>query len=340
MVCAKRLYAMRYTLLAVLSIIVARGALVSGQEVAGETSAKEVEFPPVWVNSDPISAESLRGKAVFLYFFEETCPSCRARWPSILEKARAYEKEPILFVAVNSGSTKQDVEAYARSVNLTWPIIVDQDRSFENKADILEISLQNVMQVAYLTPDGDLRHGSWADIEATVDRALSGAKWNVDPADIPDDLMPAWRSLEFCQFTDARPAIAKALSSRKPELKAAGQKLSAFVEQRSGRDLEAAAKSAEEGNKLRAYQRYTAAAETYAGYPAGDKAAAARRDLGKDPALRKEVTAMKQFEKQRELARSAKPAVREKARTAIQKIIDDQPDSEAARQGRAFLHKK
>src|SRR5262249_32742713 len=108
MVCAKRLCAMRYVLLVAFSILVARGALVSGQEVAGETSAKEVEFPSVWVNSDPISAESLRGKAVFLYFFEETCPSCRARWPSIMEKARAYEKEPILFVAVNSGSTKQD----------------------------------------------------------------------------------------------------------------------------------------------------------------------------------------------------------------------------------------
>jgi thiol-disulfide isomerase/thioredoxin len=326
--------------LAAMLIVIAGGAISSGQELAGETSAKEVEFPSVWVNSDPISAESLRGKAVFLYFFEESCPSCRARWPSIIEKASAYEQEPILFVAVNSGSSRQDVEAYARSVNLTWPIIVDQDRSFEKKADIVEVSLQNVMQVAYLTPDGDLRHGSWAEIEATVDRALEGAKWNVDPADMPDDLMPAWRSLEFCRFTDARPAITKALTSRKTDLKAAAQKLSAFVEERSAHDLEAAEKFAADGNKLRAYTRYSSAAEMYAGYPAGDKAAAARRDLGKDPALRKEVTAMKQFEKQRELARSSKPAVREKARTNIQKIIDDQPDSEAARQGREFLHKK
>jgi thiol-disulfide isomerase/thioredoxin len=339
MVCADRFCALRY-LFAAMFVIVARGAIVHGQELAGETSAKEIEFPSVWVNSEPISAESLRGKAVFLYFFEESCPNCRARWPSIMEKARAYEQEPILFVAVNSGSTKQDVEAYARSVNLTWPIIVDQDRSFEQKADIVEVSLQNVMQVAYLTPDGALRHGSWAEIEATVDRALEGAKWNVDPADIPDDLMPAWRSLEFCRFAEARPAITKALTSRKTDLKAAAQKLSAFVEERSGRDLDAAAKFAAEGNKLRAYQRYTNAAEMYAGYPAGDKAAAARREIGKDPALRKEITAMKQFEKQRELARSSKPAVREKARTAIQKIIDDQPDSEAARQGREFLHKK
>ena len=161
---------MRY-LLAAMLIVIARGAISSGQELAGETSAKEVEFPTVSVNSEPITAESLRGKAVFLYFFEESCPSCRTHWPSIMEKARTYEQEPILFVAVNSGSSKQDVEAYARSVNLTWPIIVDQDRSFENKADIVEVSLQNIMQVAYLTPDGDLHHGSWSEFEGTVDRA-------------------------------------------------------------------------------------------------------------------------------------------------------------------------
>ncbi len=113
----------------------------AGQELETEKPAKPLEFPATWVNSDPISLESLRGKAVFLYFYEESCPKCRARWPSLMDKAREYADEPILFVAVNSGSSKQSVEAYAHSVDLTWPIIVDQDRSFEHKADILEISL-------------------------------------------------------------------------------------------------------------------------------------------------------------------------------------------------------
>ncbi|HEY4311113.1 MAG TPA: redoxin domain-containing protein [Pirellulales bacterium] len=299
-----------------------------------------IEFPTTWINSDPISAASLRGKAVLLYFFEENCPNCRARWPSIMEKAHKYDNEPILFVAVNSGSPKQDVEVYARAVNLTWPIIVDLDRSLEQKADLGEISLQNVMQVAYVTAEGDLRPGSWSDLDDTIERALTGAKWNVDPVNMPDDLMPAWRHLEFCQFAEARPTIAKALTSRKPETKAAAQKLSDFVTKRSERDLKAAEKSLTAGNKLRAYERYVAVADRFAGYTAGDKAAAARRDLAKDPALRKEIAAMKQFDKQRELANSPKPVVREKARAAIQKIIDDQPTSEAARRGRELLHKK
>ncbi len=196
------------------------------------------------------------------------------------------------------------------------------------------------MQVAYVTAGGELRPGQWADIDGTVDQALAGAKWNVDPDGIPDDLMPAWRSLEFCQFAPARPAITKGLTSRKADVKAAAEKLSNFVQERGERDLAAADKSAAAGNKLRAYQRYSAAAEAFAGYAAGDKANTARRELAKDAGLKKEITALKQFEKQRELANSPKPAVREKARGAIQKIIDDQPDSEAARLGRELLHKK
>ena len=47
---------MRY-LLAAMLIVIARGAISSGQELAGETSAKEVEFPTMWVNSEPITAE-------------------------------------------------------------------------------------------------------------------------------------------------------------------------------------------------------------------------------------------------------------------------------------------
>ena len=54
-----------------------------------KTGRGTVQFPATWVNSDPISLESLRGKAVFLYFFEETCPKCRDRWPSLILKIAA-----------------------------------------------------------------------------------------------------------------------------------------------------------------------------------------------------------------------------------------------------------
>jgi len=318
--------------------IVPRPAAGQPPDEPGATAA--VEFPTVWANGEPISAESLRGKGVFLYFFEENCPRCRDRWPLLMDKAAKYAADPIVFVAVNSGTSKHELEQYARGVNLTWPILVDQDRSFERRADVGEISLQNVMQAAYLSAGGELRRGDWSDIDGTIRAALAGAKWNVDPDRIPAELLPAWRSVEFCQYAEARPALVKGLASRKEDVKAAAEKLSDFVESRSARDLAVAEASLSEGHKLRAYQRYGVIAEKFAGYSAAEQAAAARRELAKDPGLKKEIVSLKQFEKQRELVYSPKQAVREKARAAIQKLIDAEPASEAARLGRELLHKK
>jgi thiol-disulfide isomerase/thioredoxin len=321
--------------LAVISLSISPAA--AAQPSDEPDAASTVEFPSDWANGEPVSAESLRGKAAFLYFFEEGCPRCRGRWPALMETAAKYADQPIVFIAVSSGTTKPEAEQYARAVNLSWPVIVDTDRSFERKADIGEISLQNVMQAGYLTADGELRHGDWSKIEETIRRALEGAKWNVDPALIPAELHAAWRSIEFGNYTDARPTLTKALTSRKSDIKAAAQRLADFVASKSDRELSLAAKSESEGHTLRSYQRYGAIAERFAGYAAAEKATAARRELAKDPGLKKEIVSLKQFDKQRELANSSKPAVREKARTAIQKLIDADPTSEAARLGRDLL---
>ena len=201
----------------------------------GEATSTSVEFPTAWANGEPISAESLRGKAAILYFFEESCPRCRERWPTLMETAAKYADQPIVFIAVSSGTSKGTVEQYARSVNLTWPVIVDMDRSFERLADIVEISLQNVMQVSYLSAGGELQHGNWAKFDDTIRQALEGAKWNVDPETIPADLRPVWLSIEFGKYAEARPALAKALISRKSDIKAGAQKLSDFVQTRRQR---------------------------------------------------------------------------------------------------------
>ena len=305
-----------------------------------EQTGTKLEFPSVWVNSDPVSLESLRGKAVFLYFYEETCGKCKGKWPSVIDTANKYEDEPIVFIAVNSGTSKAEVEQYAQSVQLPWPVIVDADRSFERKCDVGEISLQNITQFSYVTAGGELARGDWSDMDGTIHRALEGAKWNVDPAKIPGDLRSLWRNLEFSHFADSRATLAKALALRKPDIKKAAQTLSDSVDERIERNLAAADKSKDGGHRLAAYQRYRALVEKFPGYPAAAPAVAARRELAKDPALKKEMTALKQFEKQRNLANSPKPAVRDKALAAIQRIVDEQPDSEAARLGRELLEKK
>ena len=167
--------------------------------------------------------------------------------------------------------------------------------------------------------------------------ALKGAKWNVDPEEIPEDLKPAWRDLEFSKYVDAAQPLNKALKSSKPAIKTAAEKLVAPVNEKITQDLEAAAKSAGENRKSEAYEKYGEIAEQFAGYPAADSATLRRKEIAKDPAFKKELVAWKQLEKQQALLESPKPAVRDRARAAIQKMIDAQPDSAVAQQGRRLL---
>ena len=305
------------------------------QQAASEKP--EVEFPTEWVGSAPLSADVLRGKAMLLYFYEEQCPKCKGEWPEILAAARKFSDQPIVFIAVNSGTSRGEVEQYVREVGLDWPVIVDVDRSFETNCGIVQVNLQNIAQVAYINAQGQVRLGKWSDLEGTVQQALAGAKWNVDPSDIPDDLKPAWRSIEFGDYAAAAPALAKIKSARKPEIKAAGQKLLDYVDQRIAGDLDAAKA---EASPYRAHEQHTAIAQRFAGYPAAEKATAARRALAGKPAYKKELAAMKLFERQQQLAASDKPAVRQRALAALQKLVDDAPDSEAARRAREVLAAK
>ena len=325
------------------AILFAPAQLVFGAEAQGpqNTSAPAtLEFPSVWVGGEPSSLDSLRGKAMLLYFFEEECPKCSARWPAIMATAKKYEGEPIFFVAVNSGTSKPSVEQYARTVGVNWPIIVDSDRAFEQTCRVSPISLQNIVQVRHVTPKGQLEVGDWADLDGTIKRALNGARWNFDPKIVPPELYRAWLSIELGRelgrFSDAAAAIKGDRSSRRGDLQDATRKLADYVRDRIHVELEAA-KTEAETSKYRAYQHYAAIAEQYAGYAATNEAVKASRELAKDPAVKSDVLSLKLFDKQRPLFDSSKPAIRTKAVTALKKLIDEQPDSEGAKRAQDLL---
>lgn len=307
--------------------------LVAQTPSSAGTSAP-LEFSDQWVGQ-PLRLEWLRGKAVVLYFYEEGCPKCKGSWPSIMAKTKEYEGKPVLFVAVNSGNPRSAVEQYARRESIPWPILVDSDRSFERSCDV-EISLNNIMQVRYVSPDGELKMGNWADWPGTVARALEGAAWRVEPGEIPAELRDAWWNIELSQYSASAAAVTKGLGSRKREIKAAAEKLQAAVTRAAEPGL-TAARGSQDDDKLGAYLQFGQVAERFQGYPLADEAADLRRNLAKDPELKKELSALKLLDKQRSLLESPKTAVRQRAVAALEKLIEDHPRGELARQARAML---
>lgn len=312
------------------------GVAARAQSFLEITKTQLPSNPAAWLNSPPLTTEMLAGKSAFLYFFEEDCPRCRERWPAIFEAAKQFQGKPVVFIAVNSGTPRNEVQRYASEVGLSWPVIVDADRSFEKAAGIEnEISLQNIYQARGLLPDGTLQNAS-TDIAASVPELLSDAKWRVEPAEVPDTLKPAWLQIEFGNFNAASALVKKNLSSPKADVKSGAEKLLAAV----AKERDAAIRSADDahagGRKWEAFKLYTALVLRFKTFDVPSEVHAKLRELATDDAVRNELAAGKLWDGvARQLPPGAPPS--KSAVGQLQRIVKQHPDTEAARQAQAAL---
>jgi thiol-disulfide isomerase/thioredoxin len=302
---------------------------------SGDSAFQLPTDPTMWVNSGPISSDALKGKAAFLYFYEEGCPRCRARWPELVELSKKYADKPIVFIAVNSGNSRPAVEQYLRGVRVSWPAIVDPAREFEKAADVGEISLQNIYQAKIITADGTLAGANAGDPEGSIERALAGAKWLVPPDEVPAQLKQAWLNVEFNQFAAAGPVIKKALASNKADIKEAATKLNDAVQARIEADVAAAEEAANSGEKWAAYKAYQKVSTTYAGFTLPDTVASRLKELAADDTVAKEVTAAKALEAAKRLLNS--PSTRRSASIRLKKLVMDHAGTEAATEAESLL---
>lgn len=311
-------------------------AIVQSQE--RETGKIELPWNPAqWINSGPISAESLKGKAAVLWFFEEDCPRCRERWPDLLTTAKKFEGQPVVFIGVNSGNPRSGVESYAREVNCNWPIIVDSSRELEKAAGVTEISLKNIYQMRLLTPTGDLIPGNPGDIEGSAQRALAGAKWNVDPAQIPQVLRSAWQAIEFGNFPGGAAAVRKGLTSGKPEVKEGATALNDYVQNELKSMLEEADKEKQAGNSWPAFKLYQRISERFAGFEVPAEALAAKKTLATDSQVQKQLVAQKTLEAIRKSLASSSPAAKRTAGARLKKLAEDSAGTDAAQEAQTLL---
>src|SRR6476659_9629757 len=192
---------------------------------AADTAELLPSGPAAWLNSAPLTTDALKGKGVVLWFFEEQCPKCRGKWPSMYELAKQYTGQPVVFIAVNSGTSPAEVEQYAREVRLTWPIIVDPSRQFEKIWLDQPISLQNIHQLELILPSGRKGDGRWNDLDGSVKAALKGASWKIDPKTIPPIFMPTWQAVELGNYSAAANLLKKGLVTKNAEVKAAAERV-------------------------------------------------------------------------------------------------------------------
>ncbi len=94
---------------------------------------KEVVEAPTFALPDlsgrSIRLEDFRGKVVFLNFFATWCAPCREEMPTMERLYRTYKDKGLVVVAVNVREDSPTVQAFARELTLSFPILRDHDAS-------------------------------------------------------------------------------------------------------------------------------------------------------------------------------------------------------------------
>ena len=118
----------------------------TGDAVAGEpvddlgplgqvgSTAHEIQTVDGWINTEPFTLESLRGKVVLIDFWTYTCVNCIRTFPYLREWHEKYADEGLVIVGVHSPEfefeeVRENVEAAVEEFGITWPVL--QDNNFE-----------------------------------------------------------------------------------------------------------------------------------------------------------------------------------------------------------------
>lgn len=301
----------------------------------GFSQAQDLPSDPTrWIHSPPLSKEMVAGKAVVFYFVEEECPNCAKRWPAVLDTAAKFQGQPVLFVAVNSGTSRSEFESYLRQNNVGWPALNDWDRTFEKQFGF-EISLQNICQVEMLMPDGSFRSGNFNDLDGSAKEAAKSAQWKVEPRDIPEGLRDAWLAIEFGSYPEAARSITRNLDGKGP-LGQAAQLLRKYVQDDLQAKVTAAQKHLDEGNSWEAYKGFSMIPARYKGYEIPADVNARIAELGKNDAIKQELAAQKLLAKAQQTA-SKSPNNLKSAIKQLQQLVKSYPETEAGIQAQIYL---
>jgi thiol-disulfide isomerase/thioredoxin len=74
--------------------------------------------------------DDYRGKIVVMNLWASWCPPCRAEMPDLQRLYRAYRSRNVVVIGVDQGESAQRVADFARSLDIHYPILLDQQQQY------------------------------------------------------------------------------------------------------------------------------------------------------------------------------------------------------------------
>ncbi len=119
-----------------------------------------------------------RGRVVLVNFWATWCAPCRAEMPSIERLRRSLDGEPFAVLAVNVGEDANAVRAFADSVTMRFPLLLDVDNRVTR-----DWGARALPTTFIIGPDGRVRYQAigardWADsdIRSRLRALMPGAR--------------------------------------------------------------------------------------------------------------------------------------------------------------------
>ena len=141
-----------------------------------------------WLDSPPLTLESLRGKVVLVDFWTYSCINCLRSLPYVRAWSRSYASQGLVVVGVHAPEFEFEhdprrVQRALKDLQADWPVAIDDDfaiwRSFRNQA---------WPALYFIDAQGRVRHhrlgeGGYAESERVIRELLKEAR--ADAAALP-----------------------------------------------------------------------------------------------------------------------------------------------------------
>lgn len=107
----------------------------------GNTKAPWVELG-TWINSKPLTLESLKGKVVIVDFWTYSCINCQRTLPYIVALDKKYRDKGLVIIGAHAPEfafehAEENVKKAVREANIEYPVVLDNDfalwRAYNNR---------------------------------------------------------------------------------------------------------------------------------------------------------------------------------------------------------------
>ncbi|HEY1756915.1 MAG TPA: cytochrome c biogenesis protein DipZ [Bryobacteraceae bacterium] len=112
-------------------------AATAAGATAGPQTLPDLSGAVAWLNSPPLNAESLKGKAVLVDFWTYSCINCLRTLPYIRAWADKYKDSGLVVIGVHTPefAFEKDLDNVKQAVSelkITYPVAIDNDRKIWN----------------------------------------------------------------------------------------------------------------------------------------------------------------------------------------------------------------